>query len=134
MTDNPLARISVAPLANVPIMSRLLCFHLRLQIGSRSKGRSEIFTQTIGILVSKRTNFHNGCLDFAVFLSSLPPFFLNQFFTPIGWLTILPFFLCVRGFNSFSEHLIGAKPAEKKTSYGKELYKWQMMRHPRKLT
>ena len=68
MTDDPLARISVAPLANVPII------HVCYIFSSRSKGKVQGFHSTIGVLVSKRTHCHTGCLEFAFFFFSFSQF------------------------------------------------------------
>ena len=103
MADNALARIPVASLANVPIIHVCYIFTPDYKLAADPRGKVQGFHSTIGVLVSKKRYFHQGCLEFAVFFFSV---FLHLFFESILHSTSDSWPCTV-------EHLAGAKPAEK---------------------
>lgn len=131
MTDDPLARISVAPLANVPII------HVCYIFSSRSKGKVQGFHSTIGVLVSKRTHCHTGCLEFAFFFFSFSQFssicfesILHSY--PTADHALCAFSSCWRCFQKLFFFFFGAScgcevSGKNQTKLNRKLDKWQMM-------
>ena len=75
MADDPLARIPVASLANVPIIHVCYIFTSDYKLAAESRGKVQGFHSTIGVLVSNKNLLAPGLFGVCCFFFlSFPPF------------------------------------------------------------